>query len=163
MRAYFDRLVAGGVTGYSFDDLWRDYRLSHLVNTSTPVLVGATMDLANERGVELIATLGNRHFAAAVDLDAVALIPPSRAERATPAGSPAGGCGSLLTSAGLALCRGERTDLHERPAAVHQQRLADHVRRRLAAQEQHGAGDVARHAAAARAGCSCCGSTSAAP
>ena len=75
VRAYFDRLVAGGVTGYSFDDLWRDYRLSHLVNTSTPVLVGATMDLANERGVELIATLGNRHFAAAVDLDAVALIP----------------------------------------------------------------------------------------
>ena len=75
VRSYYDRLVAGGVTGYSFDELWRDYRLSHLVNTSTPVLVGATMDLANERGVELIATLGNRHFAAAVDLDAVALIP----------------------------------------------------------------------------------------
>ena len=39
-----------------------------------PVLVGATMDLANERGTELIATLGRRHFSAVVDLAAVELI-----------------------------------------------------------------------------------------
>ena len=50
-------------------------RISHLVNTAVPVLVGATMDLANERGTELIATLGRRHFSAVVDLDAVDLIP----------------------------------------------------------------------------------------
>ncbi len=75
VQGYYDRLVSTGITGYSWDELWRDYRISHMVNTATPVLVGATMDLANERGTELIATLGRRHFTAVLDLDAVDLIP----------------------------------------------------------------------------------------
>ena len=73
VRSCYDRLVAGGVRATPSTTVARLPPV-HLVNASTPVLVGATMDLANERGVELIATLGNRHFAAAVDLDAVALI-----------------------------------------------------------------------------------------
>ena len=71
---YHDRIVDHGVTDYTFDDLWTDYRLSHLVNTSVPVLTGGTMDLANERGRQLIGTLGERHFTAVLDLRSVDLI-----------------------------------------------------------------------------------------
>ena len=74
VRDYHDELLALGVTGYSFDDLWNDYRISHLVNTSVAVLTGATMDPANERGRQLIGTLGERHFTAVLDLDCVELI-----------------------------------------------------------------------------------------
>ena len=74
LRDYHDELIALGVAGYSFDDLWNDYRISHLVNTSVAVLTGGTMDLANERGRELIGTLGQRHFTAVLDLDSVELI-----------------------------------------------------------------------------------------
>lgn len=73
-RQYHDRIVDHGVTDYTFDDLWTDYRLSHLVNTSVPVLTGGTMDLANERGRQLIGTLGERHFTAVLDLRSVDLI-----------------------------------------------------------------------------------------
>lgn len=72
---YHDRLVDHGVTDYSFDDLWADYRLSHMVNTSVAVLTGGTMDLANERGRHLVGTLGQRHFTAVLDLHSVDLIP----------------------------------------------------------------------------------------
>jgi hypothetical protein len=75
LQGYYDRVTDSGITGYSWDELWRDYRIGHLVNTATAVLVGATMDLANERGAELITTLGRRHFQAVLDLDAVDLIP----------------------------------------------------------------------------------------
>jgi hypothetical protein len=75
VQEYHRRLVAAGIDGYSYEDLWRDYRIGNMVVTAVPVLVGATMDLANERGTELIATLGRRHFSAVVDLDAAELIP----------------------------------------------------------------------------------------
>ena len=74
VRLYHDRIVDLGVSDYTFDDLWTDYRLSHLVNTAVPVLTGGTMDLANERGRELIGTLGERHFTAVLDLRSVDLI-----------------------------------------------------------------------------------------
>ena len=50
MRAYYERLLVDGVQDYTFNELWTDYRLSHLVNTSVAVITGGTMDLANERG-----------------------------------------------------------------------------------------------------------------
>ena len=74
VRRYHHRLVDRGVSDYSFDALWADYRLSHMVNVSVPVLTGGTMDLANERGRQLIGTLGRRHFAAVLDLQSVDLI-----------------------------------------------------------------------------------------
>jgi hypothetical protein len=73
--AYHERLVAGGVSGYSFDQLWHGYRMGMLSGLSTAVLVGATFDLANERGTKLVEVLGSRHFAAAVDVDALTLLP----------------------------------------------------------------------------------------
>ncbi|MDP9464964.1 MAG: ecdysteroid 22-kinase family protein [Actinomycetota bacterium] len=75
VRRYHERIVDQGVSDYTFDDLWADYRLSHLVSTAVPVLTGGTMDLANERGRRLIGTLGERHFTAVLDLRSVDLIP----------------------------------------------------------------------------------------
>lgn len=74
VRAYHDRLVSRGVS-MSFDDLWTGYRMGMLSGLSTAVLVGATFDLANERGKALVEVLGSRHFAGAVDLDALELLP----------------------------------------------------------------------------------------
>lgn len=67
VQAYHDRLVQRGVTDYPFDRLWHDYRFGHLTSCSTAVLVGATFDLANERGRALVDTLASRHFQAVVD------------------------------------------------------------------------------------------------
>ena len=75
VRGYHDRLVDAGVRGYDFDHLWLDYRRSHMANTSVAVITGGTMDLANERGRELVGTLGARHFSAVLDLDALELLP----------------------------------------------------------------------------------------
>jgi hypothetical protein len=74
VRDYHARIVDKGASNYTFDDLWRDYRLSHMVNTAVPVLTGGTMDLANARGRQLIGTLGERHFTAVIDLHSVDLI-----------------------------------------------------------------------------------------
>ena len=66
--AYLEALRKGGVD-YARESFWRDYRLGHLIGgTSTAVLTGATFDLGNERGKKLIASMAERHFAAAVDL-----------------------------------------------------------------------------------------------
>jgi hypothetical protein len=65
---YLGALGKGGVE-YPADSFWRDYRLAHVIGgTSTAVLTGATFDLGNERGKQLIASMAERHFAAAVDL-----------------------------------------------------------------------------------------------
>jgi Ecdysteroid kinase-like family len=64
---YHDRLMSHGVTDYSMEQLWHDYRFGHLTSCSTPVLIGATFDLANERGKALVDTLASRHFQAVVD------------------------------------------------------------------------------------------------
>lgn len=74
VQAYHERLVQRGVTDYPFDQLWHDYRFGHLTSCSTAVLVGATFDLANERGIALVDTLASRHFQAVVDLGSTELL-----------------------------------------------------------------------------------------
>lgn len=65
---YHDRLVANGVNDYSADQAWDDYGFAHLLGgLATSVFTGGTLDLSNERGVELIATMSDRHFTAALD------------------------------------------------------------------------------------------------
>jgi hypothetical protein len=65
---YLGALSKGGVE-YPAESFRRDYRLAHVIGgTSTAVLTGATFDLGNERGKQLIASMAERHFAAAVDL-----------------------------------------------------------------------------------------------
>lgn len=68
VRHYLGALQSAGVD-YAFDSFWRDYRIAHVIGgTSTAVLTGATFDLGNERGKQLIGAMSERHFAAAVDL-----------------------------------------------------------------------------------------------
>jgi len=74
VEAYHERLVAKGITDYPLDTLWHDYRFGHLTSCSTAVLVGATFDLANERGKALVETLASRHFQAVVDLGSIELL-----------------------------------------------------------------------------------------
>jgi hypothetical protein len=74
VKAYHERLTSHGVA-YTWDELWTGYRMGMLSGLSTAVLVGATFDVANERGKALVEVLGSRHFSAAVDLKALELLP----------------------------------------------------------------------------------------
>ena len=72
---YYGELIDRGVKGYSFDQLWSDYQLGHLQGgLATSMVTGGTLDLSNERGHELIATMSNRHITAALDHDGLALL-----------------------------------------------------------------------------------------
>jgi hypothetical protein len=74
VETYHARLVERGITDYPLETLWHDYRFGHLTSCSTAVLVGATFDLANERGMALVDTLASRHFQAVVDLASTELL-----------------------------------------------------------------------------------------
>lgn len=68
VAAYHERLVECGVTGYDLDACRADYGFAHcLGGLATSIFTGGTLDLSNERGKNLIATMANRHFTAALD------------------------------------------------------------------------------------------------
>lgn len=70
VSAYFESLVENGVTNYSAEQLREDYAHAHLLGgLATSTVTGGSMDLSNERGLKLIATMSNRHAAAALDHD----------------------------------------------------------------------------------------------
>ncbi|MEX0846541.1 MAG: phosphotransferase [Ilumatobacteraceae bacterium] len=73
VEAYGARLAERGID-YPIEQLWHDYRFGHLTSCSTAVLVGATFDVANERGKALVETLGSRHFQAVIDLHSTELL-----------------------------------------------------------------------------------------
>lgn len=67
-RLYHAELLARGVSGYDYDALWADYQTAQLMGgLATAMVVGGGMDLSNERGVELGATMATRHARAALD------------------------------------------------------------------------------------------------
>lgn len=72
--AYHRALVGHGVSGYSFDDCWDDYRLATLFCAVYPLNAGA-VDLVNERAVALFTSMLERSVAAILDLDALELMP----------------------------------------------------------------------------------------
>jgi aminoglycoside/choline kinase family phosphotransferase len=75
VRAYYDRLIECGIQDYSYDQLWKDYGLAHLQGgLATSLVTGGAMDLSNERGLELIATMASRHAMAALDHDGLNLL-----------------------------------------------------------------------------------------
>ena len=70
VSAYFEGLVENGVTNYSAEQLSEDYAHAHLLGgLATSTVTGGSMDLSNERGLKLLATMSNRHAAAALDHD----------------------------------------------------------------------------------------------
>jgi hypothetical protein len=63
-------LEASGVTGYSMEKCWDDYGHSLLMGgLATAMVTAGTLDLSNERGVQLVATMAERHIQAALDHD----------------------------------------------------------------------------------------------
>ncbi|MGV0033955.1 MAG: oxidoreductase family protein [Candidatus Azotimanducaceae bacterium WSBS_2022_MAG_OTU7] len=70
VAAYFECLIEHGVNKYSEEQLWEDYAHAHLLGgLATSIVTGGSMDLSNERGLQLVATMSNRHAAAALDHD----------------------------------------------------------------------------------------------
>jgi hypothetical protein len=76
LRMYYDTLTEHGVSGYSFDECWEDYRRGVLFCIIYAVVGIGSLDLANQRGVELFTTIADRTMAAITDLDAGELLPP---------------------------------------------------------------------------------------
>jgi aminoglycoside phosphotransferase (APT) family kinase protein len=82
VRGWYDEL-ADTVRGehgamledYPFDRAWEQYRRASLGTTVYAVSAMGAMDLANERGRELVTAMAVRSFTAALDLDAAALLP----------------------------------------------------------------------------------------
>jgi hypothetical protein len=75
LRDYHDILTDGGVKGYSFEQLFNDYRTCAMFCLVYPVVSGGNLDLANERGVELVTAMLDRSVATILDLDCDEMIP----------------------------------------------------------------------------------------
>jgi len=70
LRLYHETLVERGVRGYDFATCWEDYRRSVLLLLVYAVIAIGSLDMANQRGVELFTTIMNRTMAAVEDLQA---------------------------------------------------------------------------------------------
>ncbi len=71
---YHGRLAEHGVEGYPLDDCWEDYRLSALWLYQYGIVIGGSLDPANERGRAFMAALISRSAATIVDLDLLELL-----------------------------------------------------------------------------------------
>ncbi len=72
---YHNGLLAAGVTGYPFEEMWHDYRVATLFCLVYPVIAGGGLTVEDERHVELCRTLFERCTAAITDLACLDLIP----------------------------------------------------------------------------------------
>ena len=73
VQGWYDAVVEahrGELADYPFDLAWRQYRRATLLTTVYAVLPVGAMDLANERGRDLLVAMATRSFTAALDLDA---------------------------------------------------------------------------------------------
>ncbi|MBT3710956.1 MAG: aminoglycoside phosphotransferase, partial [Gammaproteobacteria bacterium] len=64
----------GGVTDYSFEQCWSDYRRMVLGCLIYPITVCGTLDLANERGQALAECMLERNLSAISDLGSAELL-----------------------------------------------------------------------------------------
>jgi thiamine kinase-like enzyme len=75
LKLYHDNLVANGVTGYSFEQCWREYRRMALYVMVYVVIAVGTLDAANERGMALWIAWLRRAVAAVEQLNAIEEMP----------------------------------------------------------------------------------------
>ena len=71
---YVEKLREGGVTDYSFEQCWSDYRRMVLGCLMVPVTVCGTLDLANERGRAIAECILERNLSAVSDLGSAELL-----------------------------------------------------------------------------------------
>lgn len=74
LRRYHDRLVQLGVSDYSFDRCWDDYRAAMLMHVVSATQI-QLLDGGNERGQQLLDAMLTQGWQAAVDLDAGDFLP----------------------------------------------------------------------------------------
>jgi aminoglycoside phosphotransferase (APT) family kinase protein len=75
VESWHQGLIAGGVSGYSREQAWHDYRLSSIVATLNPVLVHHMFKTGGERGTALGAAMTARFFDDLVETGAEAVVP----------------------------------------------------------------------------------------
>jgi hypothetical protein len=71
---WHDRLVAEGVTGFSFDDAWEDYRRGIAYVWVIAVVIAGTLDRTNERAHQWMSAMIERSVAAMDELGIIDLI-----------------------------------------------------------------------------------------
>ena len=71
---WHEQLTEQGVSGYSLDDAWEDYRRGVLYVWILAVVISGTLDPTNERGLAWMAEMLRRSVAAIEDLDLVELL-----------------------------------------------------------------------------------------
>jgi aminoglycoside/choline kinase family phosphotransferase len=75
VRMYHDTLLANGVTGYDWEQCWREYRRMALYVFVYVVISLGTLDPANARGVALMEAWLRRSSAAILDLRSAEELP----------------------------------------------------------------------------------------
>jgi hypothetical protein len=75
VRLYHDTLLRRGVTGYSWEQCWEEYRRGASYLLVYVVISLGTLDFANERGLALFHAWLRRATAAIEELDAAKLLP----------------------------------------------------------------------------------------
>jgi len=75
LRAYHDRLVAGGVMGYSWDRCWEDYR-RYTFSGLLMAVAAAMLVERTERGDDMFMTMASRHGQHILDLEAEEFLEP---------------------------------------------------------------------------------------
>jgi aminoglycoside/choline kinase family phosphotransferase len=71
---YHSRLVEHGVTGYTLEQCWEDYRLAALYLFVYALVIGGTLDPSNDRGRAFMSSLLTRATATIEDLDLFSLL-----------------------------------------------------------------------------------------
>jgi hypothetical protein len=74
LRSYHGELLEKGVTGYSMEQCFQDYRKAATYCLCYPLIAAGTLDLSNERGRSLASMMLNRSLSAAQDLDSLGLL-----------------------------------------------------------------------------------------
>lgn len=74
VRDYQKTLAENGVKGYSFDNAWDDYRVSVMFCFTYPATACGSIDLANDRGVQLVTKMLDRSLSAIRDLKAAEVL-----------------------------------------------------------------------------------------
>jgi thiamine kinase-like enzyme len=68
VKLYHDTLVENGVKNYTFDQCWQDYRTATLFLLPYSVIGAGSIDLSNERGIDLFKKITSGTLAAISDL-----------------------------------------------------------------------------------------------
>ncbi len=76
VKLYHSVLTEHGVRNYTFDECWEDYRRAALFMIVYPVIGMGSLDMANERGVELFTAMLTRTVSAIEDLNSAEFIGP---------------------------------------------------------------------------------------